>query len=173
MLRKGYVEEQAEALGIAIARLLGLRTKAKPEEVRDAIKEAAKELTGLDVEQLAAMPEPGVLTLLSAGAGRIDGPKGAAAAEMLAQYADTLATQGLGENPEVRAMRARSLMLLCAALAQEPAMRRTPELMRRTASLLASVPGAEQSDVCKRAVAAFVASVRAGAGQAGPGAPQA
>jgi len=162
MLRKGYIEEQAEALGVAIARLLGLRTTAKPEQVREAIKEATKELTGLDLDQLATMPEAGLLTLLSAGGGKIDGPKSAAVGEMLAQYADTLTGQGLGENPEVRAMRARSLLMLSAALAQEPAMRKTPELMRRTAALLTTVPVAERSEVGKRAAAAFIMALRAG-----------
>jgi len=161
--RKGYVEQQWERMGTMLAALLGLRQKGDAEQTREAIRAGAKELTGLDLDLLATVPEPGLLALFASGDGKVDAPMAAGAGVFLGEMAGHLSEQGLSGNPEVQQMRGRSLLLLCIALAQEEGLRK-PDLITRAMRALAAVPAAEQTEATRRAVASFYFAVK-GAGK--------
>lgn len=146
MMRKGYVEEQIEALVRTMARLLGLRENGLPSaETPAAIRNAAKELTGLDLDRIATMPDAALSVLLSTADGKIDAPKTIAAGAMLAEMADYLSGQGMDTNPDVIAMRRRALRLMSMALTQEPLLR-TKDLLARYETLKRAVAATASGD---------------------------
>jgi hypothetical protein len=65
MLRKGYFEQQLEALRLSLARLMGVDIELP--DVQRSLGKTAKDLTGFDLSTLLRMDEATILGLFSGG----------------------------------------------------------------------------------------------------------
>ncbi len=141
MVRKGYMEQQIEALAAVVARLAGLKAGAGSvavdvETALGEARESAREMTGLDIDALAVLPVATVLHLLTANGGHLDAGRAVVVAVLMAEQADLLAGDVSADHHEaVKARRDLAGLLLSRALVQEPTLR-TDDLKARTRALL-------------------------------------
>jgi|GEM_PF-1991360 hypothetical protein len=132
MLRKGYVQQQVERLGSSLAHILGLKGDGSTEAAREAVQRASKELTNMDLEVLAALPDPTMMSLFGLGSA-VDPARAYAAGMLLMEQAD------LVDDPAPR--RRKALLLLTEAMLHESSLR-TDDTRARVAALIEKV-GAE------------------------------
>ncbi len=65
MMRKGKINQQVEALSLTLATLLGLKREGKTQELEACLKNACKELTGLDWGLTMTLTTDSLLSLLT------------------------------------------------------------------------------------------------------------
>jgi hypothetical protein len=124
MVRKGYIEQQIEALGRAMAKILLLRSGGDRAGAVAEIRAAGKRLVGIDLDTLARLPDPTLLTLFRtpAAGGAVDAGRCVTASRLLAEQARV---EQADENLSgIR--RRKALLLLLEALSHEESLR-TPE----------------------------------------------
>ncbi|GAB4454805.1 MAG: hypothetical protein OHK0029_09920 [Armatimonadaceae bacterium] len=133
MVRKGYIEQQIEEMGRFLRQLLLKRTEdaagvaGEAEEIRDA----AKLLTGLDLNTVVSLPESYYLSLFEVE-GQVHSGNAAIVGTLLIEEADALERTEQATPEEIRTRYIRAKTLLSAALAQADYLR-TPELVSRLA----------------------------------------
>jgi hypothetical protein len=141
MLRKGYIEQQIEALQRLLAGLL----RHKEEDAAAALvelDEAGRRLAGLSTNTLAALPEPALLALFMTSDGRsFDAGKCLVAATLLAEQGDIRARADLAEAALVS--RNRAILLLTHALAREERLRTHPDARAFVAGILEGLSAAD------------------------------
>lgn len=142
MVRKGYLQQQIEALAAVVARLAGLKADAENSVAADmetALSDArkgAREITGLDIDALVALPQATALHLLTTNGGHLDAGRAVVVAVLMAEQADLLAADGDNDHRDaIQVRRDLAGILLSRALVQEPTLR-TEEFKARTRSLL-------------------------------------
>lgn len=141
MVRKGFVERQVEMLAAVVSRILGLRERGDTSGAVDAIRAGGRQLAGMDLDTLARLGDEGVLALLtSTQTGALDASRGIVAAVLLHERAGVHADAG--EASAARAGRNKALTLLAELLAQEPALRRVPDLRARFDELVTAAQAA-------------------------------
>ncbi len=113
MLRRGYIERQIEALGLAIAQIVGLKDRGSLAEAAHELREAGKRFTGMDTFALTRLSDESLLSFLSSS----DEPEPGRyilAATILREHAELLELQG---QPDVaRGARRKALTLLIEAM---------------------------------------------------------
>lgn len=132
MLRRGYVQQQIDALGLFLARLLRLRQESPPDAALRELLAGARSLLGLDLDTVALLPEA-MLPSLFHQVGQFDAAGAATAGTLLAQQAEIFET-GLHRPADAAPRRLRALALLAEALAHEPLLR-TADFRARVADL--------------------------------------
>src|SRR5262249_21718201 len=67
MLRKGYVERQIEALGLAMAVVFRLKERGSLAEASHELRTVGKRFTGMDTYALARLSDASLLAFLTSG----------------------------------------------------------------------------------------------------------
>jgi hypothetical protein len=133
--RKGYLERQIEGLAAVVAKLLRLKTDGDGANALREIQAGCKNLTGLDIDTFATLPDHTILGLLTSN-DELDAGKAVVAAVLLAEQAEIHARRGSGA-PAALARRRKAFTLLAEALVARPELRREPDLRARADDLVA------------------------------------
>lgn len=113
MLRKGFVERQIEALGLALAVVFRLKERGNLAEASHELRTAGKRFTGMDTFALARLSDESLLAFLSSG-DEPDAGRYILASAILREHASLLELQG--QKPEADSARSKSLTLLLEAM---------------------------------------------------------
>ena len=139
MLRKGIVEQQIESLGRALAKFAGLRDKGDAAEAQITLRNACRELTGLDWNLAQSLPVASLLSLLRTDQG-LDA--GNCAIIALLFHEQGILEQDAGQSALALSRYQKSLRLLTEAMTQEKRLR-TPEFAARLHDLTARIAAIE------------------------------
>src|ERR1051325_9479451 len=132
MMRKGYLNRQIEALAMTLARLMGLKESGELGQYAAALRSASRELSGLDLEMVAALTDDSLLSLLTSD-GELDMARCVILAALLTRHGEIHESAGR-IGPAVSRYR-KSLTLLTEALVQEEQLR-TREFTTQVEDLL-------------------------------------
>ncbi|GMR24429.1 MAG: DUF6483 family protein [Acidobacteriota bacterium] len=110
MFQRDYILRLVEQLAKTVGAVLTLKKANRFEEAERAIGEAAKNLVGLDIATLLALPVDQILTLFSPG-GSLDAGKCIVVAELLYEHGEIKSLQGEEETAYHSRIRALSLLL--------------------------------------------------------------
>ncbi len=110
MFQRDYILRLVEQLAKTLGAVLTFKKAKRYDEAELAIAEAAKNLVGLDVETLLAIPVDQILTLFSPG-GSLDAGKCIVVAELLYEHGEIKSLQGQEETAYHARIRAFSLLL--------------------------------------------------------------
>lgn len=130
MVRKGYIEQQIEEMGLLLARLIGLRKEGNYEAAMEELRAGAARLTGWDIDRVGALPESLLLSMLGGGNIRdtLEVGKCIALASLLCERAELYRLEG--RDTDAVSVERKALTLFCEALIAEPYLRR-PEYRER------------------------------------------
>lgn len=144
MLRKGYVEQQIDALGKLLGQLLKLKDEGKYADALTELRTGCKKLTGLDIDTVSGLPEPTLLMMLGGGNSVRDFLEVGKCVTLSALLREQAGLYRLErrEDAAVAAER-KALMLLTEALIHEPSLRRA-EYRERVDALAASLKSTGQ-----------------------------
>ena len=110
MFQRDYILRLVEQLGKTLGAVLTLKKANRFDEAELAIGEAAKNLVGLDIATLLALPVDQIVTLFSPG-GSLDAGKCIVVAELLYEHGEIRSLQGEEETAYHARIRALSLLL--------------------------------------------------------------
>ncbi len=110
MFQRDYILRLVEQLAKTLGVVLTLKKARRFDEAELAIAEAAKNLVGLDVQTLLAIPVDQILTLFSPG-GNLDAGKCIVVAELLYEHGEIRSRPGEEETAYHARIRALSLLL--------------------------------------------------------------
>lgn len=110
MFQRDYILRLVEQLGKTLATVLTLKRAKSWDEAELAVAEAARDLAGLDIETLLALPVDQMTTLFSA-AGSLDAGKCLVAAELLCEHGEIRDLRGDEATACLERTRALSLLL--------------------------------------------------------------
>ncbi|BDI34473.1 hypothetical protein CCAX7_65240 [Capsulimonas corticalis] len=130
--RKGYIEEQIEKIGLILTLILTGRNADPQKGGVEEIKKSCKELTGIDISLLLALPADRLPTLFEGALG-YDGGRSLAAGVLLDERAQLFELQNLMASAV--AAWPKALLLLMEALIAEEGFR-TPEYRARVDTIL-------------------------------------
>jgi hypothetical protein len=143
VLRKGFVQQQVERLGSVLTHILGLKQSGSTEAALEAVRQAGKDLTSMDLEVLSALPDQTMLSLFGLG-GAVDPARAYAAGILLMEQAEMMESSSAGTAdtaaataPDAATRRRKALLLLSEALLHE-AVLRTDDARARLAALIAA-----------------------------------
>lgn len=117
MMRKGYLQRLMEELADIMLRIKHLKASGDTPSVLSEIKEAGKSLVGFDTEGMLRFTDATLLSLLTSG-NSLDAGKAVVGGALLDAQAKVYAEQG--DEEAARASRHKALVLLTAALREEP-----------------------------------------------------
>jgi len=139
MLRKGYLNRQIEALAMTLARLMGLKESGELGQYAAALRSASRELSGLDLEMVAALTDDSLLSVLTAD-GELDVARCVILGALLTRQGEI--HEGEGRTVPAVSRYRKSLTLLTEALVQEEQLR-THEFTTQVGGLLARLSDQE------------------------------
>jgi hypothetical protein len=116
MLRKGLIEQQIEALTLALARIIGLRSRADYESALREVSIAGRKSGGLDVDRIPTLTDESALSLVSHG-GDADVAYCLRTGLLLKQHGEIRILQG--REAEGRASFRKALLFLAEAIRSE------------------------------------------------------
>ena len=136
MVRKGHLERQIEALGMVLAKLLGLKQTNDVAGAQAVIRDACRQLAGMNLDTVNSLNDEALLGLFTAG-GALDAGKSVVVATLLGEQAELHEAQG--RTAQAHAADRKALMLFAEALLYEDSLR-TPEHQARIDALAARLP---------------------------------
>jgi len=113
LYQKDYILRIIEQLGTLLRAMVGALKEQRPEDVRDASREALTLLFGIPPELTDSLAPSGLITLLSVG-GEFDAKRGRLAAEVYVRRVQADELDGLAESSEDD--RAKALRLIGATI---------------------------------------------------------
>jgi hypothetical protein len=139
MLRKGYLNRQIEALAMTLARLMGLKESGELGPYAAGLRSASRELSGLDLEMVAALTDDSLLSVLTAD-GELDVARCVILAALLTRQGEI--HEGEGRIWSAVARYRKSLTLLTEALLHDEQLQ-TREFIPQVEDLLARLSDEE------------------------------
>lgn len=110
MFQRDYILRLVEQLAKTLGAVLTLKKARRFEEAEQVITEAARNLVGLDIETLLALPLDQIVTLFSPG-GSLDTGKCLVVADILYEHGDIKALRGDEKTAYLARFRALGLLL--------------------------------------------------------------
>jgi len=115
MIRRDYIQRLVEQAAASLKKIVGLRQEKKHEEAYQVLQAALRELINLDAKLVLALAARDLRDLLSIDPSQAAG-KGLVTADLLAEYAATLADRGETEQAGELRLKAAELYRWVATL---------------------------------------------------------
>jgi hypothetical protein len=133
--RQGYIEQQIDAIGLVIARILGFKDAGNYSAAQTEAANEVQKICGMNIETVLALPEEMMLSFFRSNLS-LDIGKCLTGSAVLYEYAQIVSERNLGGSKD--AALKRSLRLLVEAVVDEESLQ-TPEYYGRIDAMLASI----------------------------------
>lgn len=149
--RKGYIEQQIEALAYVLAKILTGKDSGLYQAALAEAADACKQMTGLNLTTLTMLPDETLLNMFRMGGG-LDSGKCVIAASLLHAQAQVYEAQG--RTVAAHASLHKALVLLLEALRHEEGLR-TEKYQMQVGEILARLEGYALPDTLQKRLAAY------------------